>query len=725
MIAITEKIFADMALIAQKSGGVIPVLSGEEITIAGIKSTLCMLFCLYLFAIWLACQKGRKKIAINHLKKLQLVPEIVSEVVSDQTLEAFSKDLASQSARSYAAVVVDALDTVGTGGEVASKLEEMSWTAIGSPVDYQDLRPEALCQDLNKNLILINATSKARFPEALGLMHTLYEKGFPFAAVTYSNRERPDIKRYARNHVACLPKIEDVLQPFIDLVFYYRIAFDYGLAHGRNAEDFPRNRVKSVTAARSLPQWTSSAAEELMLLKERNQLTVSSRVKGKPVDRKDSWEYHARLDWEKRYYRDMRRLSEVLRRPNPLNRLIEMPDKAESSLAKIILNVISKEGEISFIPFDQAASAAAHNFVTNWRRILGCSLKVVHKNFIPRAVSNNSLSVFVGAKKPDEELLSKILQKTTLPHLWIGPELPSALKEIFQRSAGHCILKNDANSNRADVLYAGVSLLVAHFWKSIQSSKAKILHQHLIQTGVLVDSLLNNLFIKNSLTTTMADNRGYKTAFFLGPPVGAGIFWAKIFKQAEGLILESHLFGESVHGPIVTVDPEIEAKFVRLENRKQMVINYGKDNLARWERDFLGGTKVDHFLHQPLEDLSTGFNRPFFAEGNWYLPVLRNDYDSAEDNLIIIDATSERYFTHAIDELATFGCRYARMVVLSQEAFRKDPEKRLLYQYPISHLIELPGLKENNDQIVPVSDFLLPFGMNLLAVAMASTAANG
>ena len=225
MIAITEKIFADMALMAQKSGGVIPMLSGEEVTITGIKSTLCMLFCLHLFTIWLACQKGRRKAAINYLKKLQRVPEIVSQVIADETLKAFSKHFASQSAQSYAAIVADALNTFGTVREVASKLEEMSWTAIGSPVDYRDFQTEALLQDLNKNLILINATSKGRFTEALGLMSMLHQKGYPFAAVTYANRELAEIRRYSRNNTVCLPKIEDVLQPFIDLVFYYRLAF--------------------------------------------------------------------------------------------------------------------------------------------------------------------------------------------------------------------------------------------------------------------------------------------------------------------------------------------------------------------------------------------------------------------------------------------------------------------------------------------------------------------
>jgi hypothetical protein len=699
---------------------VIPVLSGEEVTITGIKSTLCMLCCLYLFSIWLASQKGRRKAAVLHLKKLQRIPEIVSQVISDETLGAFSKQLAAQSAQSYAALVVDALDTIGTGSEAASKLEEMSWTAVGLPVDYQNFQSEGLRPDLNKNLILINATSKARFLEALALMKRLYEKGYPFAAVTYSNRELTDIKRYARNNVVCLPKIEDVLQPFIDLVFYYRLAFHYGLAHGRNAEDFPRNRVKSVTAARSLPGPTLSAAEELLLLKERNQIAADAGIKRKSVSKATPWELHARFEWERKYYREMRYLSEVFQRSDPLGTLMEMPNKTHLSLAKIISNIIAKEGEITFISFDQTASAAARNIATNWRHILGCTLKLAQKNFIPPGLSSNSLSVFVGVKKPDEELLFKILKNATSPQLWIGPKLTNALGQIFKRSAGYCILNKDSRHNGADVLYAGVSLLLAQGWKNIQSSRAETLQKHLMQAGSVIDSLLQNISVKKSLVQTMEANRGYKTAFFLGPPVGTGLFWAEIFKQAGGPIVQFHLFGESVHGPIVTVDSKIEDKFVKLENKKQMIPTYGKDKLLRWEQHFLGGTKIDHFLNQPLNDRSIGFNTPFFAEGSWYLPVLRNEYDPAKDNLIIVDATSERYFVHAMDELATYGCRYARMIVLSQEAFRKDAEKQVLYQYPIGHLIELPKLSGRNDNPIPISEFLLPFSMNLLGVAAAA-----
>ena len=467
----------------------------------------------------------------------------------------------------------------------------------------------------------------------------------------------------------------------------------------------------------------SPAADNVIQGELLDAVTDLTRFLGKSVTRENSWEFNARFDWEKKYYREMHLLAEMFHGHDPLNSLVRMPPETRSSLAKIISNIIAKEGEILFVPFDQTALAAVRNIVTNWRRILGCTLKIVNKNFIPPAFSNNSLFVFAAAKKPDEELLLKILQKKTSPHLWIGLGLTKVLEQIFQRSVGYCILNKNFSCNRADVLYAGVSLLLAYSWNGIQSKKAETVQKHLMHTGSVIDGLLNNVSIKNSLVQAMAVNRGYKTAFFIGPPTGTGIFWEGIFKQARSRILEFHLFGESVHGPIVTVDSKIEDKFVKLENKKQMVQNYGKDNFLQWERIFLGDTKIDDFLSQPPGNQPIGINTPFFAEEGWYLPVLRNDYDSSQDNLIIVDATSERYFPLAIDELATYGCRYARMIVLSQEAFRKDAENKILFQYPISHLIELPALAGKNDATLPISDFLLPFSMNLLGVAMASTAA--
>ena len=110
---------------------------------------------------------------------------------------------------------------------------------------------------------------------------------------------------------------------------------------------------------------------------------------------------------------------------------------------------------------------------------------------------------------------------------------------------------------------------------------------------------------------------------------------------------------------------------------------------------------------------------PFFAEGNWYFPVLRDDYDTSEDNLIIIDATSQRHMEQAQDELATFGCRYSRMIVLTQEAFFGPGTKISLFKYPISHLIMMPPLFKKGNEAIPVKGMLLPLALSLLASAMA------
>jgi glucosamine 6-phosphate synthetase-like amidotransferase/phosphosugar isomerase protein len=722
-IAITEKSFGDMALYAQKSGGVIPILSGEEVTVTGIKSTICMLFCVCLFAIWLAARRGRRKAALSRLKKLQGIPEKVFQVISDDRLTAFSKDLAEKSAPSKAALVLDALDTIGTGYEVAAKLEEMSWTAIGTPRDYRNFQAGMLPEDASRHLILINATARARFPEAFGLMKTLRKKGFPFAVVTYASRELTDAKRLAGGMVARLPKVDDTLQPLIDLVFYYRFAFHYGLAHGRNAEDFPRNRVKSVTAARSSPWLSWSAAREVLYLKDRNRVTPSTQRKSNAGDGESAWERRAGFDWEKKSYRGLRRLSSLLDEEDALTGMMTISGGDGAPLAERLSNIIANEGEILIFPLDRMALAAGRSAVSNLRRILGCSLRVVSPDYVPVVRSRNALLIIAASKKPDERILSKLLQKTAGPHLWIGPELTDPPRQVFLHSAGACRIKKAFRSIPADVLYCGLLLCFLRAWEMTAPEKAATLVEHIRKTAAVIDILLRKTAIKNELTGALKANSGYASAFFLGPPVGAGLYWEETFNRAGGLILESHLYGESVHGPIVTVDGRVDDKFVRLENTKRMISAHGKRKVSQWEKRFFEDTGIDAFLRHPMRDLGRIGPKPFYAEGHWYLPVLQKDYHAGDDNLIIIDATSERYFEGALDELATFGCRYARLMVLTQAAFRQDPDKKVLYQYPVSHLIELPALRGKNGEAIPVSDFLLPLVINALGVAAASATA--
>ncbi|MFW5818232.1 MAG: hypothetical protein ACOCVE_00180, partial [Desulfovermiculus sp.] len=98
----------------------------------------------------------------------------------------------------------------------------------------------------------------------------------------------------------------------------------------------------------------------------------------------------------------------------------------------------------------------------------------------------------------------------------------------------------------------------------------------------------------------------------------------------------------------------------------------------------------------------------------WFVPELKPGYDCRQDNLILIDACSERAYGQALDELATFGCRFARMTVLSQAAFARQGRLAGMNAHPLSHLLLLPDLG------APVSDYLLPFAHTLLSTAMAA-----
>jgi len=722
MIGITEKVFAEMALIASKSGGVITTLSGEEVTISGIKSTVCMLFCLELLCVWLASQLGHEKEALNFLKRLHELPEIISQVLGDETIEAFSKTLASRSAQSYASVIFDGTLSTGTGREAALKLEENSWTAISKSLDYRDLFLQVLKNDLNKNLILVNATSKERLPEALSVMKRLYRAGVPFAAVSYTNREQDEIELYSQGQFLYLPKIEDAIQPFIDLVFYYLFAFHYGMAHGRSIGEFPRNRVKSVTTGRSRSLKTLTPAGELHLLEQREQLILASPFQHGRISQDSGWERKASHNWEKKYYREMRQLAKVFHEEDPLKTLLKIAPENLKGVTRAIFEDISEEGEIIFVPTDRVADAAARNVASQWRRVLGCSMRVASPREPLSHFQDDALFILVASNALKGRLLTKQMQKMPSRCLWFGPEIPEKAARIFNSSVGYFALSNNFTFCKNDVLYAGLSFLFINVWKEKALAKAEIVEKHFRNSADIIQLILDNVSLKKAISEVMDGNSTYKTAFFIGPYMGTGLGWVDRFDQAGHFAMEWHPFGESAHGPLVTVDPKVENKFAQLRARNQMVSLYGEEQASKWENRYLGGKDTDIFLNQPPRDLSFRAETPFFAEGHWYFPELRNDYDTAQDNLIILDATSSRYFSQALNELANYGCRYARIIVISQEAFRSDPEKRALYKYPISHLLFLPSLEGRGDKI-PISELHLPFAMSLTGMAMAAATA--
>jgi hypothetical protein len=162
------------------------------------------------------------------------------------------------------------------------------------------------------------------------------------------------------------------------------------------------------------------------------------------------------------------------------------------------------------------------------------------------------------------------------------------------------------------------------------------------------------------------------------------------------------------------VDNRVQDKFVPLAGRDDMLAAYGRMQVQEWARKYFSDQGVDQERGELGAVVKNAPVSAFFAQGQWFLPELKPGYDCRQDNLVIIDACSEGAFGQALDELATFGCRFARMTVISQAAFARQGKLDGLYPHPISHVLLLPDLG------APVSQYLLPFAHTLLSTAMAA-----
>ncbi len=724
MVGITEKPFGDMALVIRNSGGVIPVLSGEEVTITGVKSTLGLLFVLQLFCIHLAGELGHTEAAELLLPEMKKLPLTLKAMLQDRKLQELSRDMAASHADSAAHIVIDAHHSTGTGREIGLKLEENSWSSVGKTFDYRDLETNVFQRSQGQFLTLINATYRPRLEEAQRAMELLAEQGVDFWTVTFEQERLQVMRQLSRERCIVLPKVDDLLQPLVDLAFYYQFGLHFGLAHGRKAGELPRNRVKSVTASRSRPRRVSSPAAAVKRLEQKNRSWSSSEPR--PLERLQHrlqengfpWIEEAVQDWERQYYADMVELCRLLAGQDPLQSLLDFVPHDFRSLAELVLEQLPVDGEIVFLPLDKGADATARNLAQQWSLYLRCPIRVDSPgSAIPR-YPEGSLLVLLASQEPETRVLDCLLAETGRNILWFGPEMPADYKRVFNASMGCYTLKPRGLSCRQDLLYAGLSLLFIRLWRTKNVDRARILESHFQLTGLLLAEMLQDTELRRSLQRSIEDNAGYKTGFFIGPGSGSGLAWVHRFDRNGRRVMEWYPFGESAHGPLVTVDNRADRKFVRLESRQRMVAGYGEETVRSWEERFLGGLDTDSFLRAPQKQ-KKGIVSAFYAEGAWYVPVLRPDYDEREDNLILVDASSDRFLGQAVDELSTFGCRFARLTVITQRSFLEQGRLGSLTDHPISHLLLLPSPAGDRGE-EPISEFLLPFALNVLGVATAA-----
>jgi hypothetical protein len=386
-------------------------------------------------------------------------------------------------------------------------------------------------------------------------------------------------------------------------------------------------------------------------------------------------------------------------------------------LERILFDELPSEGHLVLAPMDRMAEAAALSVAFHWNPMLPCAVRVERASSRLRKLSSRNLLVICAATPIEPSSAERILDGVQAPCIWVGVPPPGDGSVLLDVCPGNVDIPwSDPERSGAPALYLDLCRLLTAAWSRRSAKRGEILRRQLDCLPAAVTAVLSDMDLKEDIGRLAASNRRYATGFFIGPS-GSTVDWEDIFGRFDGPFLAGHVFGESAHGPLVTVDPSHGRKFVRIDDREAMVSAFGASNVAAWEKEYLDGASVDDFLRSPERRQGRRKPSPFFAEGRWFVPELRPDYDAGQDNLVILDAAGRRHLPLALDELSTFGCRYARMAVITQKSFTDEPDAAALYQHPVSHYLEIPMLPSSGRAI---PDLLLPVILHLLGTALAS-----
>ncbi len=721
MVGITEKPFSDMALIVRKSAGIIPVFSGEEVSVAALKSAICMLLTLDLFCLYICglTSETEEKVA-GLVLEMEKISENIDTLLVDEQVVEFCKEVTIKTPNASLHYIIDALHDIGSAKMGALNLELNAWTSMGNAIDYSELDNFIQTPLTDDDLLLVNATNTRRLDKGVDFMEALHKAGKRFFAVSTQNRETKEIQKYAEKAVF-LPKLPDYFQPFIDLPFMFLFGFYFGLARGRLSDQMPRNMAKSVTAGRTKGINDRSVSDILDDMDIKNKVFTGLPESLLSQAATPCWITLSRNDIEKKYYSDLIKLCAGFHDPDPFSTLFTPPTKdCLETVSTLIFKHLEEDGIIIFVPLDKQAEAGCRNFIRLWELFFNTPLQVEFPEKLKGVSTEDSLVVAVASEPPDKETLSAVSQYTHKNLLLIGPEKEGTAYQAFSGSFGTYVFADPDLSCPYEQVYFALSLFFSKVMSYQFPKRCQQINDHFKLFLPAVNTVLGDPALRQTLQRVIIENQAYKKRLFITSLRGNCIFWKNGFREHKTQKFESETFGISTYSHLVMVDPLVNEKYIKLEPRNLMEACYSQKDICAWENRYLGGESVDVFLQKPSMPFQTDSVLPFIFEDKWYLPVLKQDFNKDRDCLVIIDATSETYFDSALDELATFGSRYARLVIIAQEGFSADAKLSTLKKYPLSHIVLVPGIKVQGTQIEVMSDYILPVIINIIGSALKS-----
>jgi len=730
-LAVTNKPYSDLGLLAWKSLGVVNLMSGEELTVAAVKSPPSLLLGACLLGVWLSDVAGRPEKASEMARALQELPDHLERTLGDPVLGESARRLAGAASACRYALIVDDLHGLGTGRQWAHALGEAGHGMVVKVLDYRELRVASLRDRGQELLVVVNADGRRE--EAREVMKRLFLEEIPFLAVG-GNQEGADAARfYSRDRWLGVPALTGISRAFVDMAAFALFALQLAQAQDSPAPGFPRNRVKSVTAGRTRSLRPTPPGAELELLSGDHRPGGAAPAEAPglaPEGSKDRgarpsrWERAGAFEWEQSRYRGIRDLARELGGDGPARRLFADLPAAGSPVYRSLAENLSEGGEILLLCLDRPALCAGAGAAALWSRLSGAHVRADTWPAGCLPTGRDGVVCVLASRPPDRQTqrglaaLAEALPGTPGQPAccWVGP--PGFALEPGSRSSGSAfVLGPEAAGAVPEGLYLAMAALLAEIWSLWAPRKAEAVERLLAGTHPAVEAILADAGLKESINAALEANRSCRAAYFVGPSPGLCLGWTLTFERPGALFLAGHLYGEGAHGPLGSIDPDPQSKFIPLEARSRMVAKHGKQRVEAWERRFLEpGVGFDDLSRGEAESSPPRRGRLFFSGGSWYLPVLRPEGDASRDALIVIDATSDRTHRRALDELAVYGCRFARLVVLTQSAFEFNRDIEDLAVLPFPGPLSLPAIGES----APVPDGLLPVAAGLLATAFAA-----
>src|SRR5712671_2320539 len=236
------------AMITREAAGTIYTHAGPEIGVASTKAFTAQLTALYLFALYLAQQRGAMS-ADQAKEAIQELTRIPGKLEHLLTREEECEDLAKEYSRSQDFLFLGRGIHYPIALEGALKLKEVSYIhAEGYPAGEMKHGPNAL---IDENLpVVIIATCDRNDPESVQryekTMSNVTEVKARSGKVIAIATEGDEEIAHAADHVIYVPPAPELLLPILEIVPLQLLAYHIGVRRGCDV-DQPRNLAKSVT----------------------------------------------------------------------------------------------------------------------------------------------------------------------------------------------------------------------------------------------------------------------------------------------------------------------------------------------------------------------------------------------------------------------------------------------------------------------------------------------